>query len=90
MNDKVHKLVFVHLLCMEISYQETDVVALWGRDEKIGMCVCVCVCVTYFYWLSPEDEKVFSSHHHETHEFLAQDLFNLIGLHIENRTKVVI
>ena len=35
---------------------------------------------TYFDWLSPEDEEMFGSHHHETHELLTQDLLNLISL----------
>lgn len=36
--------------------------------------------VTYLDWFPPQDEEVFRPHHHEAHEFMAQDLLNLICL----------
>ena len=30
-NDKVHQLVLVHLLCVEVGYEETDVITLDGK-----------------------------------------------------------
>lgn len=35
---------------------------------------------TYLHWFPPQDEEVLCSHHHETHEFMAQNLLNLICL----------
>jgi len=34
----------------------------------------------YLHWLSPKDEEVLSTHHHEAHELFAQNLFNFISL----------
>lgn len=38
--------------------------------------------VFYLYWFPPQNEEVLSSHHHETHEFVAKDLLNLVGLQL--------
>lgn len=35
---------------------------------------------TYLYWFPPQNEEVLCSHHHETHELMAQNLLNLICL----------
>lgn len=32
MNDKVHQFMFVHLLCVEVGDEETDVIALRNED----------------------------------------------------------
>lgn len=32
MNDKVHQFVFVHLLCVEVGDQKTDVIALQNEN----------------------------------------------------------
>lgn len=36
--------------------------------------------VVALHWFSPQDEEVLRSHHHEAHEFMAQDLLNLVCL----------
>lgn len=36
--------------------------------------------VIALHWFPPQDEEVLCSHHHETHEFMAQNLLNLICL----------
>lgn len=35
---------------------------------------------SYLYWFPSQDEEILSPHHHEAHEFMAQNLFNLICL----------
>lgn len=32
MNDKVHQFMFVHLLCVEVGDEKTDVIALRNKD----------------------------------------------------------
>lgn len=59
-DDKVHQLMFIHLLRVEVGNQKANVIAL-NR-------------------LSSQNKKVFSSHHHEAHEFMAKDFFDLISL----------
>jgi len=36
--------------------------------------------VVALHWFPPQDEEVLCSHHHETHEFMAQNLLDLICL----------
>ena len=42
MDDKVHKLVFVHLFRVEVGDQETYVISL-EEEEEVKEVVCVCV-----------------------------------------------
>ena len=35
---------------------------------------------TYLHRLASEDDEVFSAHHHEPHELMAEDLLDLVGL----------
>lgn len=34
----------------------------------------------YLNWFPPQDEEVLCSHHHESHELMAQYLFDLVSL----------
>ena len=38
------------------------------------------MCRLYLYWFSSKYEEMFSSHHHETHEFLTKNFLNFISL----------
>lgn len=41
-NDKIHQFVFVHLLCVEVGDQKTDIIALQKKKRQFGRQACVC------------------------------------------------
>lgn len=41
----------------------------------------------YLNWFSPQDKEMLSSHHHESHELLTQNLLNLISLEERKRER---
>lgn len=43
MDDKVHQLVFIHLLCVEVGDEEADVIALKSPKEEIRKQGLFCV-----------------------------------------------
>jgi len=45
-NDEVNQLVFVHLLCVEVCYQEADVIALTNTNATTTYCVHVGIFAT--------------------------------------------
>jgi len=81
--------VLVHLFRVEIRYKKTDIISLIEiKETKIVLSPSItikydtylCLIMTHLNGLSPENNKVLSSHHHEPHELVTQNLFDFIGL----------
>ena len=86
--------MLVHLLSVKVGDEEADIVSLTKEkkmENDIQLCNPQSVRTNYrsnLHWLSSEDEEMLSSHHHEPHKLLTQNLFNLISLQPTAHTRI--
>lgn len=46
-------------------------------------------CMFYLYRFSPQNSKMFSSHHHEAHKFVTQNLLYIIRLKKKRKNIII-